>query len=176
MKRRMAAAALAVGVGMAGAAGVAAPGAARASTTGGWNRVFQSRDSGGFRSIAAISKSDVWAAGYLTRSGKIVYKPYLRHFNGSAWQAVTIPGASMTSDTVRATSASNVWLTGMIWVGKKVEKAIAYRWNGSHWLAVSSPHPVVDYGPGVTALSPSDVWIGWESTIRTYAAHWDGLA
>lgn len=263
MKRRMAitAAALAAGVGMAVAASAAAPGTARASTSAGWNLIFQSRQSGIFQSIAAVSKTNVWAVGDLTQGGKTVYRPLIRHFDGSTWKAVTIPGASMTSDRVQAMSATdvwvfgltpnsqdvaasaayrwdgghwhkvpipaytylqgtvvlspsnvwafggsfnldgdvfhwngrkwasynldflpqfvsassarNVWLTGMTWVGNKT-KAIAYRWNGSRWLLVSTPHPVVDFGPSVTALSPFNVWIGWETATTTYAAHWNG--
>ncbi|HEX3957666.1 MAG TPA: hypothetical protein VHZ03_13705 [Trebonia sp.] len=36
------------------------------------------------------------------------------------------------------------------------------------------PHPVVaDGGPNVTAVSPSNVWLGWEDTTNSYAPHWD---
>lgn len=263
MKRRMAviAAALVAGVGMAGTANMAGSGTARASTPRGWNLVFQSSKSGFFGNFAAISKTNVWAVARLLQRSDTVYKPYIRRFNGSTWQAVTIPGASMTSDTVQATSASdvwvfgltrnsknlaasaayrwdgrhwhrvpvpaytylqgtvvlsssnvwafggsfnltgdvfhwngrrwasynlnffpqsvsassarNVWLTGITWVGKKQE-ATGYRWNGRRWLLVPMPHPVVDSGPGVTVLSRSNVWIGWETTTTVSALHWNG--
>jgi hypothetical protein len=263
MKRRsvVTAAALAVGVSLAGAGGIAAPGTAGASTSPGWNLVFQAHPSGYFGSIAAISKTDVWAVADLFRKGKTLYKPYIWHFNGSSWNAVTIPGATMTSNTVQASSATNVWvigltpnsrnlatsaayrwdgrhwhkipipaytylqgtvvlspsdvwafggsfnlygdvyhwngrkwtgfnldffaqdlsassprnvwLTGMDRAGKK-EIATAFRWNGSRWRAVATPHPVVDVGPSVTVLSRSNVWIGWDTTTTTRAAHWNG--
>jgi hypothetical protein len=261
MKRLMAvtAAALAVGVGMAGSAVVATPGTARASTPMSWNLIFQSRTAGYFASMAAISKTNVWAVGDLTRGN--VFKPLIRHFNGRTWTAVTIPGASMTSDTVQATSASDVWVFGFIghlnyevgsaayrwdgahwhrvpmpaymdlqgtvvlgpsnvwafggstalsgdvfhWDGSewkaynlgfhaqsmsassadniwlagtirsgKTKKAVAYRWDGRRWLSVSMPHPVADYGVAVTALSPSNVWIGWNTVTTVYATRWDG--
>ena len=57
---------------------------------------------------------------------------------------------------------------------RTAEKATAYRWNGSHWLAVTSPHPVVDNGPGVSVLSPSNVWFGWGTETTEYAEHWNG--
>jgi hypothetical protein len=263
MKRRMAVAAvaLAAGVGITATASVAAAEPTRASTPATWKLIFQSRKSGIFQSIAAISKTNVWAVGELIQGAKTVYKPYIQHFNGSTWKAITFPHVRMTSDTVQATSASdvwvfgltpnskniaasaayrwdgrhwhkvpvpaytylqgtvvlsrsnvwafggsfnllgdvfhwngrkwasynlnlypqfvsassarNVWLTGMTWAGKK-EKATAYRWNGRRWQSVSTPHPVVDFGPSVTALSCSNVWIGWETTTKTYAAHWNG--
>lgn len=267
MKRRMTAkaAALAAAAGITLAAALAAPGTARASTDPSWNLALQSRDSGLFASIAAISKTNVWAVGDLWQGSKTVYKPYIERFNGSRWTSVTIPGARMTSGTVQATSASdvwvfgltpnaqnvsasgayrwdgkrwhkipvpaltylqgtvvlgpsnvwafggsgtvpgdvfhwngktwkaydldatpfipqyisassagNIWLAGMTWTSRTVEKASAYRWNGSRWLAVSTPHPVIDVGPGVTALSPSNVWIGWNTQTQELAAHWNG--
>jgi hypothetical protein len=258
------AAALAAGAGMAGAAGMAAPETAKASSPPVWNLIFQPHNSGYFASIAAISRTDVWAVADIFQRGKVVYKPYIRRFNGSTWTAVTIPGARMTSNAVQATSASdiwvfgltpnsqnlassaayrwdgrvwhkvpvprdtylqgtvvlsasnvwafggsftlhgdvfhwngrkwasydvnsvklipqdvaassprNVWLTGMTLAGRK-ERAAAYRWDGSRWFAVSTPHPVVDAGPSVTVISRSNVWIAWDTTITTRAAHWDG--
>ena len=261
MKRRMAAAA-AVLAGVAAVAGAAAPVTARASTALTWNRVFQASSTGTFFSIAAVSERNVWAVGELTRGGSTVYKPFIRHFNGTAWTPLTIPGAAMTGERVQATSAgdvwvfgqtknsaniaasaayrwdgahwhkipvpaytylqgtvvlgpssvwafgssgtmagdvfhwngrswksydldvfpqsvsassgSNLWLTGMTWVNKKTEVGKTYRWNGSRWLGVATPHPVVDVGPSVTALSPSNVWIGWDTSTKTQAAHWNG--
>src|SRR5215472_18947925 len=93
MKRRMAAmtAVLAAGIGMAGTASVAvaAPGTASASTPTGWKLTFQSPRQGFFGSIAAVSKTNVWAVADLFRGGiqNPVYTPYIRHFNGSTWTA-----------------------------------------------------------------------------------------
>ena len=259
MKRWMAATAAV----LAGALGLTAPGTARAAAATGWVRIFQSPGSGFFGSIAALGKSNVWAAGEeFTPGGSTVYKPFIRHFNGSAWTPVTIPGAAMTSDRVQATSGrdvwvfgltknqeniaasaayrwdgahwhkiplaaytylqgtvvlgpssvwafgssgtmagdvfhwngrtwksynlnfipqnmsassvSNLWLTGMTWVNKKTEVAKAYRWDGRRWLGVATPHPAVTSGPSVTALSPSNVWMGWETGPKVQAAHWNG--
>lgn len=262
MKRWLAAAAAV----LAGAIGLAAPGTARAAAATGWGRVFQSPVSGSFFSMAAVGPRNIWAAGdEFTQSGNLVYTPFIRHFNGSVWTPVTIPGAAMTSDRVQATSGgnvwvfgltknpknigasaayrwdgahwhriplpaftylqgtvvlgsssvwafgssetmagdvfhwngrawksynvnylnfipqsmsassgSNVWLTGMTWVNKKTEVAKAYRWDGSRWLGVATPHPAVTSGPSVRALSPSNVWIGWEEGQKVQAAHWNG--
>lgn len=114
MKCRIAvrAAALAAGVAMAGAASLAGPGTAKASTALSRNLVFQSPKAGGILSIAAISKTNVWAVGQLNRGANIIYEPCIQHFNGSTWKTVTIPGARMTSDDVQATSASDVWVFG----------------------------------------------------------------
>ncbi|MCW2934117.1 MAG: hypothetical protein JWM19_5079 [Actinomycetia bacterium] len=259
MKRWMVVAAL----GLAAVGGIVTPGAARASSSS-WYQVYQSGFAGGFDQVAAISKSNIWAVGDISKAGKTVYQPFIRHFNGRSWQAVTIPdSAGSTSSWVSASASNNVWVGGLkngpvatsvvyrwngarwgkvplpamtavgdvvalapnnvwalaysgtvpddifhwngsrwqyylpdtinfipqgisasaannVWVsgysysGRKQEAA-AYRWNGSAWHAVSMPHPVVYDGPTVSAVSPSNVWIGYDaSSTRSYALHWDG--
>jgi hypothetical protein len=38
------------------------------------------------------------------------------------------------------------------------------------------PHPALFIGSGVTAVSPANVWIGYETSTTSYALHWDGHA
>jgi len=240
------------------------PGTARASSAA-WYQAYQSGFSGGFDDIAAIAKNNIWAVGDTsTASGKTVYTPFIRHYNGTSWQAVTIPnGSGSTAEWVRASAANNVWVGGQsgtaqvattviwrydgvhwhkipvpamtdfwgitvlapnnvwaygtsgtvyydvfhwngskwvgylsntanfipqgisasaannVWVsgyawsnGRQV--AAAQRWNGSAWHAVSMPHPTIYAGPDVEAFSPSNVWIGYDTTTKSYALHWDG--
>jgi hypothetical protein len=262
MKRWMAVAAM----GLAAACGIATPGAARASSTA-WYQVYQSGFTGGFNQIAAISPSNIWAVGTADNAaGKFVYQPFIRHFNGTGWQAITIPNSSgSTSDWVTASAGNDVWVGGMKnsgvattvayhwngarwgkvpmpamtaigdvvalapnnvwaignsgtmpydvfhWNGTKWQGYLidtlnfvaqglsasaagniwvsgfsysgsrqvisAYEWNGSAWHAVSMPHPVIsETDPTVTAVSPSNVWIGWDGATKAYALHWDGHA
>jgi hypothetical protein len=260
VKRWMAAAT----VGLAAAGGVVMPGTAQASS-GAWRQVYQADASGSFDQTAAISRSDIWSVGDTsTTAGKTVYQPFIRHFNGSSWQAVTIPHSSgSTADWVSASAANNVWVGGLknsrdatsvvyrwngarwakiplpamtslqdvvvlgpdnvwafgdsgtvaydifhwngskwqyyladdanfipqdisasapnnVWVsgftysGSK-QVVAAYRWNGTAWHPVSMPHPVFDdAGPNVTAVSASNVWIGWDDITTSHVLHWDG--
>ena len=260
MKRWIVAAAL----GLATAGGIVTPGTAQASS-GAWYRVYQADVPGSFNQTAAISKTNIWAVGdTYTTAGKTIYQPFVRHFNGSSWRAITIPHSSgSTADWVSASAASNVWVGGLknnstattvvyrwngarwvkipvpavtylqgvialaprnawafgssgteaydifhwngskwqhylanyinfipqdisasgpdnVWVsgfaysGSK-QVVAAYRWNGAVWRPVSMPHPVFDdAGPDVTAVSPSNVWIGWYDTTTSHALHWDG--
>jgi hypothetical protein len=260
VKRWMVAAAL----GLAAAGGIVTPGTAQASSSA-WYQVYQADVSGSFDQTAAISKNNIWAVGdTFTRAGKIIYQPFIRHFNGRSWQASTIPhGSGSTADWVSASGASNVWVggfknssiatsvvyrwnggrwaripvpamtslqdvvvlgpdnvwafgdsgtvpydifhwngsrwryylsndvdfipqgisasgpnnvwvSGFAWSGSK-EVVAAYRWNGTAWHPVSMPHPVLDNaGPNVTAVSPSNVWIGWYDTTTSHVLHWDG--
>src|SRR5712691_12088576 len=85
-------------LGLAAVGGIVTPGAARASSSA-WYRVYQSGFSGSFHQIAAVGKNNIWAVGdTYTASGKTVYTPFIRHFNGSSWQAITIPNSSGSTD------------------------------------------------------------------------------
>jgi len=239
---------------------LATPATAWASVPGGWNRVFQARTQGSIASIAAISKNDSWAAGLIfAGNGAIRYQPFVRHYDGSGWKVVTIPGARFSSQWVAASSATNVWVFGLtpnpqdiasstayrydgshwhkvavprftvledpvvlspanvwavgpagfgdvshwngtrwqsynlnllpealsasaagnVWVTGLTftfpapQKVTAYRWNGRRWLPVAMPHPAAT-DSGVTASSPSNVWIGWDTATKTRGMHWDG--
>jgi hypothetical protein len=261
MKRWIAVAVL----GLAAAGGIVAPGAAQASSTV-WYQVYQVNTSGFFQQTAAITRNNIWAvASTYTRAGHLVYQPFVRHFNGSSWQAITLPqgstadwvaaspapannvwvggldnatigttvvyrwngarwakipvpaqtslqgvavlawnnvwafGSSGSVDAqvfhwngsrwqyfisssvnflpqgISASAANNVWVAGVANSGSK-EVAVAYRWNGTAWHGVSMPHPVVASGPSVTAVSPSNVWIGDVGSTTPQALHWDGTA
>jgi len=262
MKRWIAVAAL----GLAAAGGIVMPGTAQASSTA-WYQVYQANTSGFFDQIASVTKNNIWAtAETFTRAGHTSYQPFVRHFNGSSWQAITLPQGS-TADWVGASPApvnnvwvgglgnpaidttvvyrwngarwskipvpaqtfmqgvavlawnnvwaygssgnplnaqifhwngskwqgyistsvnflpegisasapNNVWVSGIAFSGSK-EIAVAYRWNGTAWHGVSMPHPVIGGGPSVTAVSPSNVWIGYVGSTTPQALHWDGNA
>ena len=130
----------AIGVtGVTGAAGAAAPGTARASTAPTWSRVYQASSAGTFLSIAAISARNVWAVGLLTQGGRPLYKPFIRHFDGSAWTPVTFPRTAMYTVRVQATSASNVWVFGYTPDVQHVTTSAAYRWDGKRWHKIPLP-------------------------------------
>jgi hypothetical protein len=241
-----------------------APGSAQASSSA-WYQVYQASARGSFNQTAAISRNNIWSVGETyTATGKSIYKPFIRHYDGRSWKTVTIPGApGFTTDWVSASSAKNVWVGGqkkssriaatvvyrwngarwskiplpaqtelrgvtvlsptnvwaystssnipyyfLHWTGKKwryyldsstnfipqglsasgpknvwvsgfkwsgsKQLVAAYRWNGTAWHSVKMPHPVNYAGPSVTAVSASNVWIGWESPTSQQALHWDG--
>ena len=257
----------AAAAGLTAVCGLVMPGTAMASS-GAWYQVYQVNASGDFSGIAAISKTNIWAVGDLfDKKGNTIYQPFIRHYDGSGWKTVTIPGfPKFESDWVHASAANDVWVGGLgnssvaysivyrfdgshwhkvpvpaqtylqgvavlsptnvwafgssatifppsgnfsadvfHWNGSKWQgyylnflpqsvsasssgnvwmagltftypnqKVAAYRWNGSAWHSAVMPHPVPAAGPGVAAFSPSNVWIGWYSSTRSYALHWDG--
>jgi len=76
---------------------------------------------------------------------------------------------------ISASAANNVWLSGYGFSGSKTVVA-AYKWNGRAWHSFSTPHPAIYCCDNVTAVSPSNVWIGYETANNAKAFHWDGKA
>lgn len=168
MKRWIVVAAL----GLATAGGIAAPGAAQASSAG-WYKVYQANTSGSFYQTAAISKNNIWAVGRTyTAPGKTSYLPYIRHFNGSSWKAITIPHSSgSTADWVAASGPRNVWVGGL--KNAVIASTVAYRWNGSRWAKI--PIPARTDLQGVVVLAPNNVWAyGTSGTVSYDVFHWNG--
>jgi hypothetical protein len=119
-----------------------------------------------------LGPKNVWAFGISATLHGDVY-----HWNGSTWKGYDIH--LMAAESIAASSAGNVWLAGLTGVSKKTATAKAYRWNGTRWLGVSTPHPVAQFGLGLTVFSPSSVWMGWVNSgksgaIRSQAAYWNG--
>lgn len=172
MKRWMVAATVGLATVLAAAGGIVMSGTARASSTA-WYRVYQSGISGNFYDIEAISKVNIWAVGRTSNAaGKPVYTPFIRHFNGSSWQAITIPnGSGSTADWVTASAGNNVWVGGL--KNASVTNTVAYRWNGARWGKV--PIPALTDLQGIVALAPNNVWAFGTSLTVTYDVyHWNG--
>jgi hypothetical protein len=115
--------------------------------------------------VVALGPSNVWAFGSSDTLPGDVF-----HWNGRKWRSYNL---NFSPQFISGSSARNVWLTGLARAGKK-DKAAAYQWSGSRWRSVRTPHPIVDFGPGVTAITRSNVWIGWDTATTAKAAHWDG--
>lgn len=161
-------------LGVAAASGIITAGTAQASSAA-WYQVYQSRSSGFFYQVAAISRTDTWAVGpTYTRAGNPIYRPFIRHFNGRSWQVITIPHASgSTADWVSASAADNVWV-GRLGLNKRhVATTVVYRWNGARWKKI--PTPAMTYLQGVVALAPNNVWaFGTSGTVPDDIFHWNG--
>jgi hypothetical protein len=121
-----------------------------------------------FGGFAVLAPNNVWAYG----TSSAVFDEIF-HWNGSKWQGYLAANINFVPQAISASAADNVWVTGYAFSGQK-QVAAAYRWNGSAWHAVSMPHPVIYAGPAVTAVSPSNVWIGYYTSTSSYALHWDG--
>lgn len=111
----------------------------------GWNGVW---------SISGVAYNDIWAAG-LAVGGT---QPEALHWNGSSWQATSIPAISLPANGeavpagVLAESADNVWEGGYIeWpdttTGLTDYEPFMLHWNGTAWSQQSIPDSLPqDYG------------------------------
>jgi hypothetical protein len=122
-----------------------------------------------------LGPRNVWAFG----SSGTIFAPgssvsaSVFHWNGTKWRGYSVAHDNLLGGaSISASAASNVWIAGAVRAGS-VEKAVAYRWNGTGWHNAGLPRVLTDT-PGVSAISPANVWIGWNTTIRSHVKHWDG--
>jgi len=161
-----------------------------------WSRVTSPNPGGDGRSLSGVSAdsaSDAWAAGsYCTTAAIPCTGPdtLLLHWNGATWSKVPSPNpgpAGNVLDGVTAVSPTDAWAVGSYCTTNScaVQDSLLLHWNGSHWSKVPSPNP----GPltnglsGVTAVSPTNVWVAGsycapkcEGHVRTLILHWNGTA
>ena len=115
--------------------------------------------------------------------------PWLRHYNGTTWKTVPVPGVAAGASVV---SATDMWAVGptTATAGQAGPKQvyIAMHWNGKKWAAVRLPKlaPVngAAWSPrGIVALGAGNVWVnevpqgslGGEPGPRdTMLLHWNG--
>ena len=109
--------------------------------------------------------STAWAVGYSYDSNLAAYRTMTqRSTNSGAWSIVPSVNASATGysqlNRVDATSVSNVWAIG----------SLVERYDGSKWVAMSSPAGVALRGLDV--VSPSEVWVAGYSGSAATIAWW----
>jgi hypothetical protein len=155
----------------------------QAATSPGWRQII-SRHYGPatsysqFFAVAALSKTNAWAfGGNMAGQGNPVKGvPVALHWNGTSWAGTALP-AGMTDAIaeVSAPAANDIWAVTRTggWI---------LHWNGAKWLIakhVSAAGPLVGAFSGVTAFSPTNVWVfggggGPLSGLGTW--HYDGHA
>jgi hypothetical protein len=117
--------------------------------------------------IAAVSRTDIWAAGEDFVQGAAI-QPLFANYNGTSWTAVPPPAdSSGTMMGLTAIAANNVWAVGTI----DAQTFTSAHWNGTSWSTVSTPSVNAGSNPieeltAVTAVSASDLWAsGWVGNI-----------
>lgn len=104
----------------------------------------------------------------------------LRHYNGHAWQTVTVPAglqtASLGEQALAATSGSDAWLAGSEITGN-TEATKLEHWNGTKWNAVVTLQN--SYPSAIVAVNAKDYWafgsenyaginVAWHYTGKTW--------
>jgi len=134
--------------------------------------------------IAAVSPTDIWAAGDDFIQGATINLLF-EHYNGTRWTAIAPPPSSGGFALgLTAIASNNVWMVGSV----SSQVPISAHWNGTSWSMV--PTPSVSAGPNpieeltaVTAVTTSNLWAsGWvgnvdnENKLEPIMLHWTGSA
>jgi hypothetical protein len=154
-------AALRIGTGLAAAALTVAawpPGAAAAST--GWQVAFQAHTGAatiynGLIGVSAAGKASAWAVGGTDLSGSTPGAPLAEQWNGTSWQAATLPsGLTGTLGAVSTPAPNDAWAVSQL-------TGYALHWNGTSWSVAKTwpEHQLATEITGVTAFSPTNVWV-----------------
>ena len=168
-------AAAAVGIAAVVAAIAPASGASAATNTNQWRLAnVWGRTEGQFYAVASTGPKDAWAVG-ITGPQANPTGPLAAHWNGGAWQTVSVPGSKgLVLDQVAESSAKNVWVIGES--TKAGVNSTAFIFNGSHWHTNSLPIGPVQQ---LLVFGSNDVWVANDNYCSSYGCteniyHWNG--
>jgi len=147
-------------VALATAAGLPATAASATARSAGWQVALKVHAGGpaqdnGMTDVTAAASNDAWAVGGTYPSGATAGAPVAEHWNGTGWQAATLPGRlTGTLGAVSAPAATDVWTVSQL-------TGYALHWNGTTWSVAKKwpEHQPAHELTGVTAFSPANVWV-----------------
>ena len=131
-------------------------------------------------SLAAVSSSDIWAAGYAEDPSCFCSETVIEHWNGDLWTRVASPNAGLASylNGITAVSASDIWAVGYQWISQSSWKPLLLHYDGNSWSLSRAPRLPFGQLSAVFALAADDVWaVGWIGlipSIQGLVLHWDG--
>jgi len=136
--------------------GASASASVKPAASPGWRTVYSKHygaagNDSAYNAVVATSKSSAWAFGG-SNAGGGSDQPVAAHWNGRAWTASALPsGVSGEIIAASAPAANDVWAVTFF-------DGYVLHWNGSRWTVAKH---LVGGGEltGVTALSPTDVWV-----------------
>ena len=134
---------------------------AQAASSPGWRVVFShhyggATTSSGYLAVASPGKAAAWAVGGVGGNGNVATgRPAGARWMHGSWRAVRLPsGLSGWLGEVSADSAKDAWAVSIF-------TGIVLHWNGTKWAVARRfpEHGLPSELTGVTALSPSNVWV-----------------
>jgi len=151
-------------------------GPARASNPPGW-RVWQvagvtapySYNSG----ITALSKTDAWVVGGVTKNAKQAPRLTVKHWNGKSWSQSAVPSNAATTWGGQAAVAASSAANALVFNNAANGSAYGLRWNGKNW-SVSPPHGAVLDNDAI--FGSADAWAFGNDRGVSYATHYNGYA
>jgi hypothetical protein len=155
-----------------------------------------------FASVAASGANDAWAVGEQS-SGTKIHDSLFEHWNGTAWSVVAGPNEGLVR-AVLDFSPTNAWAfadfsvlhwNGTAWsvvpgalpalavsadgpndIWGVSRDNIVTHFNGTSWSSFTLPGPSGTDFESVTALSPTDVWVGGTNGTGPLIEHFNGTS
>ncbi|MFI1887109.1 hypothetical protein [Streptomyces jumonjinensis] len=153
-----------------------------------WTRHAPAADAGGGRvapdALARSSDGTVWAVGRAVPMSVKNGVPSIQSWNGTAWQAHTLPEVGkgeLTALTVVA--PDDIWAVGSSFAtGATPQRALVLHWDGETWKQVDAPAgPAGEHRwfGAVTATKSGAVWavggrLSADGVERPFTARWNG--
>ena len=123
---------------------------------------------GSLTSVAAVSATDVWAAGFVQGTKET---PLVLHWDGVTWSQVPVPGVPGRHTWlggVTALSTNDVWA-----VGGSLDRPFAVQWNGHAWTVAPTPGSPTGRLLGVARTGDGQLWAyGPSSLLRWQDGRW----
>ncbi len=138
--------------------------------------------------VAAISASDIWAAGaFCCIDNQPGAQPLIEHWNGARWSIIQSPNPGWPQSILNglaALSADDIWAVGASYRSSMYpDLTLAEHWDGTKWSIIPTPNNATANNnglAGVTAIATSDVWaVGYSPNTypvqgQTLIEHWNG--
>jgi hypothetical protein len=126
-----------------------------------WNQVATPISTDNDLSINAISgtsASDIWVVGETMTPGyhNRQFTSVIMHYNGSSWTQAAVPDNSGLLD-VSAVSPTDAWAIAA--------DGAVLNWNGTAWTVATQ---LAEGNTVISALSPTDVWVGGVVSLTHY--------
>ncbi|GAC1630284.1 MAG: hypothetical protein NVS4B2_13310 [Chloroflexota bacterium] len=117
-------------------------------------------------SVSCVSSSDCWAVGFSTQDAGNTFRNTTLRWNGSTWASVPAPnpagrgGADLNYlSSVACTASSRCWAVGY---GSnhtaRTYRSETLQWNGSRWVAVSTPNRSGTHLHSIACTSSTNCW------------------
>jgi len=133
--------------------------------------------------VSGRAANDIWAVGF--QHSCSLYKPFIAHYNGSAWGNVAIANPNPNGYTqlrgVHARTTTDVWAVGTSEASNGAVIPYILRWNGATWTRYTGARPGINSSAlwAVAGVSPTDAWAVGTYTdasnrSRTLIERWNG--
>lgn len=146
-----------------------------------------------FKAVSGSASDNVWAVGSYQVKEYVPVRPLAQHWDGSAWQPVSVPYPdgfnNVVLNDVVDIGPDNAWAVGTAsHTASLGSDPLLMQWDGTAWTDVKAPSPPDSDGVeelhGVDAVAPDDVWVvgtywpipddPYRLITRPVIKHWDG--